>query len=94
MNSADAGFAGKTRCVSAPSSAQRADSRSRNRSNEPRCWDCHPITCTIDGDIASRERATFGPEETGGDDPYRHWGNLLRFLSPITTRGGLASALT
>jgi hypothetical protein len=30
----------------------------------------------------------------GGDDRCRHWGDLLRFLSPITTTGGLASAFT
>ncbi|HLJ93080.1 MAG TPA: hypothetical protein VKU02_07800 [Gemmataceae bacterium] len=30
----------------------------------------------------------------GGDDPCQHWGQLLRFLSRITTRGGLASAVT
>jgi hypothetical protein len=29
-----------------------------------------------------------------GDDPCQHWGDLLRFLSPITARGGLASAFT
>jgi len=28
----------------------------------------------------------------GGDNPCQQWGHLLRFLSPITTRGGPASA--
>jgi hypothetical protein len=30
----------------------------------------------------------------GGDDPCRHWGDLLRFLALITTRGGPSSAFT
>jgi hypothetical protein len=30
----------------------------------------------------------------GSGDPCQQWGQLLRFLSPITTRGGLASAVT
>jgi hypothetical protein len=30
----------------------------------------------------------------GGGDPCPQWGQLLRFLSPITTRGGLASVVT
>ena len=30
----------------------------------------------------------------GGDDPCRHWGLLLRFLSPITITGGLSSAFS
>ena len=30
----------------------------------------------------------------GGNDPCQPWGHLLRFLAPITTTGGLASAVT
>ena len=30
----------------------------------------------------------------GGDNPCQQWGQLLRFLSPITTRGGPASAFS
>jgi hypothetical protein len=29
-----------------------------------------------------------------GNDPCQQWGQLLRFLAPITTTGGLASAVT
>jgi hypothetical protein len=29
-----------------------------------------------------------------GNDPCQQWGHLLRFLAPITTTGGLASAVT